>query len=125
MFLPYLLTLSSFLILLIMSVLKGIKQGKVYWWFTAIFSSFFIMAVFLTFLELGLVKFNYLLHPLILSLGALPQMLLALIYLIYKTLEILKQRAVQVEHERLAGQQVRRAQGLGRGRQRHQRHVRQ
>ncbi len=106
MFLPYLLTLSSFLILLIMSVLKGIKQGKVYWWFTAIFSSFFIMAVFLTFLELGLVKFNYLLHPLILSLGALPQMLLALIYLIYKTLEILKQRAVQVEHERLAGQQV-------------------
>jgi membrane protein implicated in regulation of membrane protease activity len=61
---------------------------------------------FLTLLELGLLAFDFLLHPLVLALGALPQMLLALIYLIYKTIDVLKQRAIQVEKERLTGQQI-------------------
>lgn len=103
---PYLLVLSGFASLLLISVYKGLKIGQSYWWFAAIFISFFIMAVFLTLLELGLLAFDFLLHPLVLALGALPQMLLALIYLIYKTIDVLKQRAIQVEKERLSGQQI-------------------
>ena len=103
---PYFLVLSGFACLLYVSVYKGLKISKAYWWFAAIFTSYFIMAIFLTLLELGLLAFDFLLHPLVLALGALPQMLLALIYLIYKTIDVLKQRAIQVEKERLTGQQI-------------------
>lgn len=102
---PYLLILLCFAVLLFISLFKSIRIGKKYWWFFAIFTSFFIMAVFFTALELGFIPFNYLLHPLILAFGALPQMILSLIYLIFKTISTLKRRANQIHDQKLKAQQ--------------------
>jgi signal transduction histidine kinase len=103
---PYLLILLCFAVLLIISMYKSFTSQKKYWWFFAIFLSFFVMAVYLTLLELGIIPFDYQLHPLIFAFGALPQMLLSLIYLIFQTIAILKQRSNQIHEQKIKTQQA-------------------
>ncbi len=106
MVLPYLLTLFTFLFMLLYTLIKGIKRQRPLLWFTAIFFSFFCMAIFLTLLELGVLPFNFRTHPLILAFGALPQIILAFLFLLYKVLSMLKKHASALEKEKQLAAEV-------------------
>ena len=103
---PYLLMFVCFAFILWLSVYKAIKKKqKEFWWFVSIFTSYFLMAIVMTMLEVGYLKYNHYLHAVLLSFGALPQMTLTLVFLIKRVFNLLKQRTTEITNVRLQGQQ--------------------
>jgi signal transduction histidine kinase len=104
--LPYLLTLICLIIVLCLSVYKSVAQKKKeLWWFVSIFSFYILMAFITILLETGFLKYNYKMHPFLLAFGTLPQMTLTLLFLIKRTLNLLKKGEREIANAQMQGQQ--------------------
>lgn len=104
---PYASVNICFALVLRLAFIKSFfGKEKEYWWFVFIFLSYFLMAVLMTMLETGNLKFNYEMHPVILALGALPQMTLTLIFIIHKLVDLLKIRTLELQEVRIKGMQA-------------------
>src|SRR5207249_5623627 len=104
---PYFLLLFSFALILWYSGKKAIIQNqKEYWWFVSIFFFYYILAFIMIMLETGHLKYSYQEHAILIAFGAIPQMTLTLLFLIYRVLTIFKNHTREVANERVKTQQA-------------------
>ncbi|MES2646686.1 MAG: 7TM diverse intracellular signaling domain-containing protein [Bacteroidota bacterium] len=103
---PYLLMPLCFGITLGISIYNvAVKKKREFGWFIGVFSFYFLMVLVLILLETGSIAYNHNIHAVLLSFGALPQMVLTLIFLLHRILKLLEFRNREILSVRLQGQQ--------------------